>query len=640
MASKKISDPARTQLRDSLVAIEEGRRGAAVDSARELAAGGERTTRFVGARLLYLLRSYQEALDTLRDHLSSRPDDGYAHRLQFSMLKRLRFEQEAGPALDALLKVADDATVRQAAVLHYQGMGRPDLALRHLERVLERSANDPGTYRLQLNVAVEAGDAVAARRGARRALDLAPASWLEIVDRSIEIGLFDLAEREAVKRESLPEGRALLAQLAVYRGDWSNAIAHATAALELDHDNERAVTALVAATVATGDLVRAELELSRFSGEAGPALRTWHAEILRRKGDFEQARDVLARVQNDFSNYLAAKLVWVLVKGELDDEEWATTSAYDGLLEGQLQALGLELTIENEGMREADLRLAAAEALDRMAGNRSPFPSIVVGGELRAVRIPSSPRNRGRDVQHRACWVGIDQIKQEIVAELDRIGPHPIAECYDAELYLWSGDYEVAREKFEDILRRLRRTVWGWIGLGASQTLLGDPERGLATLDEGVREMGWRGATVPIYRGEALYRLGRLDEAAAELREAADNQPSRFAAWVLRVLVEEERGNPDARDRCFDHLEHNASALLSDAARSCAIEGWWPAAPSAEVKVRVAQECLHLMRGNRSSSCSFWFAPDTEIVRSVVYGRPVTSPKWEAYEQRSLRELT
>ncbi len=639
MSGKKVSGPTSAKLRDCLVAIEEKRRAAATELARELAADAEQSTRLVGARLLYLLRCYQEALDTLRDHLRARPDDAYAHRLHFSMLKRLRFEQEAGPALEALLKVADDVTLQRAAITHYQGMGRLDVALRHLDTVLERGRDEAGAYRLQLTIAADAGDAETARRAATRALDLAPEAWIEVVDRALEIGLFDLVAREAENHASLPEGRALLGQLAAYRGEWSAAIDHATAALQLDPDSERAVTVMVAASVASGDLERAESALSRYRGDAGLALRTWHAEILRRRGDFEQARDILTRVQNDFSNYFAAKLVWVLVKGELDTEEWATTSAYDGLLEGQLQALGIELAIEEGMLRESDLRTAASEALDQMAGNRSPFPSVVRDGELRAVRIPSCPRNRLRDVQHLACWLGVERTKAATVDELTRVGEHPIAECYEAELYLWSGNYDIAREKFEGILDRLRRTVWAWIGLGASKTLLGDPEGGLATLDEGVQEMGWRGATLPIYRGEALYRLGRLDEASPELREAAESQPNRVSAWVLRALVEHERGNGDERDRCFDHLDNNASALLSDAADACGIDGWWPAKPSVEVQIRIAQKCLDLMRGNRSSSCSFWFAPGTEIVRSTVYGRPATSPKWEAHEMRMLREM-
>lgn len=634
-----LSEAARTGLSDCLAAIENGHRDAALRAARDLATDQERATRFVGSRLLYLLRCYPEALASLADHLGSHQDDEYGRRLHFAMLKRLGFDQEAGVALRALLRVADDPVVHHAAAMYFQSMGRHDVALLHLEKVLERDRNDAGSHRLRLDVAVKAGDAAVARAAAERALALAPDTWREVVDRSLEIGLYDVVEREARKRRDHPDGRAILALLAAYRGEWDEAVALANEALQADESCEPAVTARVAAAVSRGDLDGADRDLQRFRGRPSLALRTWQAELLRRRGQHERAREVLTGVQNDFSDYLAAKLVAIQVKGEVEDQEWVTSTAYDGVLEGQLQALGIELPMENDRVRETELRAAAREALARMAGNLSPFPSVPRNGELQAVRVPKGPRARARDAQHLACWIGIEAAKKVTAAELERIGPHPIAQCYAAELDLWSGAYQIAEEQFADILGKQRRTVWGWIGLGASQTLGGDPERGLATLDEGIREMGWRGATVPIYRGEALYRLGRLDEAAEELREAAESQPGRVSAWVLRLLVEHERGDTEQRDRCFDHLDRNASALLCDAAGACGIDGWWPGAATLETRLSVARKCLDLMRGNRSSSCSLWFAPDGDTVRSVVYGRPVTSAQWEAREIRALRDL-
>jgi tetratricopeptide (TPR) repeat protein len=637
---QRISAAARARLTDCLGAIDNGRRELAVSLARELAADQEPTTRFVGARLLYLLRCYPEALASLEEHLSSFPEDAYGRRLHFAMLNRLGFDQEAGVALRALLRTADDPKVHHAAAMYFQSMGRADIALQHLERVLERNRSDAGSCRLQLDIAVKAGDSATARAAAERALDLEPERWREIVDRSLEIGLYDLAEREARNRGDLPEGRAILALLAAYRGEWNEAVDLASAALQADPGCAHAVTARVAAAVSRGDLETAEREIERFRGRPSLALRTWRAELLRRRHEYERARDILTGVQNDFSDYLAAKLVSILVKGAIEDQEWVTSTAYDGVLEGQLEALGIELAMENDRVRETELRAAAGEALARMAGNLSPFPSVPRNGELHRIQIPKAPRARARDAQHLAGWLGVEEAEKITAAEIERIGPHPIAECYRAELSLWSGAYQIAEARFEDILRKQRRTVWGWIGLGASQTLGGDPERGLASLDEGIREMGWRGATIPIYRGEALYRLGRLDEAAEELREAAESQPGRISAWVLRVLVEHERANAGERDRCFDHLDRNASALLCDAAGACGIDGWWPAAPTVETRFSVARKCLELMRGNRSSSCPLWFAPGSDTVRTVIYGRPVTSPQWEAREISALRDLS
>ena len=633
------SNTATASVIDCLDHIGDGDRTAAVALALDLAGDDKRTIRFLGVRLLYLLRLYEEALQSLREHLVENRDDAYATRLHFSMLKRLRFEQEAETALGDLLQVADDVAIREAAVLHYRGTGRPDLAIQHSQHVIRVKSEHAGSFRMHLALAAEAHDLDGARQAATRALQLEPQRWLEVIGTLLEIGLYDSTEREARKRLDSTEARAVLGEIALYRGDLKAATEHAAAALEAASDCERAVTVLVGAAVLAGDLERADRELANWPHDRGPTLKTWHAELLLRRGELEAAQDLLTKVQNDVPNYLAAKLIGVLVKDQRDGEEWATSSAFDGLLEGQIQALGVELTIADDRVDAEQLRTATTQALQRLSGNRTPFPSIVDGGELRRVLIPASPRHRAREAQHRAPWLGLGATIEHTGAELARIGSHPIGECYAAELDLWSGDYVTAENKFQEILRRVQRTVWAWIGLGASQILLGRPDEGLESIDQGVRTVGFKGATVAIYRGEALYRLGRHEEAEAELAEACRTQPGRMSAWVLRVLVSEALGLADERDKAFGHLDTHASALLSDTARDCGVEGWWPGRATPATQLRIAEHSLELMRGNRSSSCSFWFAPGEETVRSVIYRRPVTSPGWETSEIDNLRRF-
>lgn len=640
IAPPPLSAAARADLRACLAAIDRRERAAAVALARSLASAAERSARFAGVRLLYLLRLYQEAIDSLREHLGSNAEDLYARRLLYSLLKRLRFEQEADAVLGNLLQMADDARVHEAAALHYQGKGEPRAALKHLERVIRAKADAGRHYLTQLTLAIRAGDLYTARRAAADALQREPARWLEIVDRLLEAGFFDMVESEAKRRADDPEAGAVLAEIALFRGSWSEAYEQASSAHRRAPDCERAMVAMLGASVMSGDLDRAEQDLRRWTGASGPTLRTWLSELLWRRGDLEGARRELNRIQNEIRDYMAAKLLWVLVKGKLDDERYVTTTAYDGLLEGQLQAYGIEPRIEKGVLDSNELRAAATEILERMLGNRSPFPSVVSDGRLVPIRIPPSPRHRAAEVQHRARYVGLDRVKEEIVAELARIGPHPIAECYEAELYLWSGDYDIARAKFEKILAAASQTTWAWIGLGASQTLLGDAAAGLRSLDEGVKVMGWRGATLPVYRGEAMLRLGRLDDAAAELAEACEMQPGRVGAWALRFLTEHARGNAEQCDAIFAHLDAAAPALLSDAARAAGIEGWWQGPPpSPETQLRLVEQSLALMRGNRSSTCPIWIAPETGAARSYLHQRPVTTAAWEASERRSLAEL-
>lgn len=639
MAREVLAPAERRLVRDCIDAIDAGNRTAAVAAARQLAGAAESAARSVGARLLFLLRLYQESLDTLRDWTAAHPDDDYPRRLHFSLLKRLHFEEEAEVALDELLRRGGDPTLWLAAAEHYRSTERPREALAQLEHALEQTSDEAALRRRQLQLAVEAGDAAAARRAAERTLELDAASWSGVVEQMLRVGLFEDAEREAERHADDPRATAVLAQLALFRGDTERAYERAAAALEQDAGSESAIAVMVGAALLDGDLERAESAIAQLRGTPGPALRTWRADLLRRRGDLEAARRELTQLQNDVTGYFAAKLLWVLVKNEIEAEPFPNTLAYDGLLEGQLAALGLEVVTDRGHASGAELCAASEAGLARMAGNRTPFPSVVEDGRLRLLDVPPSPRHRVREIQHMSPWLGLARTAERLSEELARLGDHPIARCYAAEMDLWAGEYERARREFEAILAAAPRTTWAWIGLGASQVLLGDPTTGLNTLDEGVRVMGWRGATLPVYRGEALLRIGRLDEAAEELAEACAVHPSRVAAWTLRLVAAGARGRSDEQEEWFDHLERMAPALLADAARDAGIEAWWPGRPSAAIQLSLAERALTLMRGNRSSSCAFWLAPGTDIVRAVLHQRPPTSPDWEAHEKRALLRL-
>lgn len=638
MARELLSPAERRLVRDCIDAIEAGNRTAAVTAARQLAGAGELAARSAGARLLFLLRLYQESLDALRAWIEAHPDDDYPRRLHFSLLKKLHFEEEAEAALGELLRRGGDPTLWLAAAEHYRSTERPREALAQLERAIATS-EDAAMRRRQLQLAVEAGDAATARRAAERVLELDPASWSGVVEQMLRIGLFAETEREAERHADDPRATAVLAQLDLFRGDTERAYERAAMALANDPGSEPAITVMVGASLLDGDLERAEAAIAHLKGAPGPALRTWRADLLRRRGDLEAARRELTQLQNDVTGYFAAKLLWVLVKNEIEAEPFPNTLAYDGLLEGQLAALGLEIATDKGHASGIELCAASEAGLARMAGNRTPFPSVVEDGRLRLLDVPPSPRHRVREIQHMSPWLGLACTAERLTAELARIGDHPIARCYAAEMDLWAGNYETARREFEAILAAAPRTTWAWIGLGASQVLLGDPTTGLNTLDEGVRVMGWRGATLPVYRGEALLRIGRLDEAAEELAEACTVHPSRVSAWTLRLVTAAARGRGDEQEQWFDHLERMAPALLADAARDAGIEAWWPGRPSTATQLSLAERALSLMRGNRSSSCAFWLAPGTDTVRAVLHQRPPTSPDWEAHEKRALLRL-
>lgn len=640
MSEGALSPATREALRRALQAIAAGQRAEAVAVARALAGDADRGALLIGARLLFLLRLYDEALAALRRRLAADDGDQFVRRLQFAWLKRLHFEADAEAALAAWLRDHGDLHAHKAALVHYETTDRPAAALQHMDATLDSDPSAADRYRAQVRLAARAGDVAAARRAAEQALRRDPDRWLEVVESLLQLGCYDVVEQEAARRRPAPPAEALLAELALFRGRWDDAYAQAAAARQRDGDCQRALTVMVAAALLAGDLERAERDLAQWQGAISPALGCWRAELWFRRGDAQRAFDELSRVQNEVADYLAAKLMSVVVKGAIAPEPMATSTVFDGLLEGQMQALGVEVVWAQGRISGEALQACAARGLAILGGNRTPYPSIAGDdGSLRRVQVPASVRHRVRVIQHRAPWLGLDETRAALRAELARIGPHPIAECYAAEIDLWSGDYAAARAAFEDILRRAPRTTWAWIGLGASLVCLDDPASGLRTLDEGIRTMGWRGATLPVYRGEALFRLGQLDEAAAELDEACARHPGRVAAWLLRLLVADARGDGTGRDAAFAHLDLVAAPLLADAARAAGVDGWWPRPAAAAVQVAVATQALAAMRGNRSSSCGLWMAPGAATVRALAPHRPTSPPQWERQEQQRLLAL-
>ena len=635
-----LPSAAQARIRRWLAAIAAGD-PAARGYARELAGDEDRGAAMVAARALFLVRLYPDALAALDRWIAKHPTDGYAHRLRYSFLERLGFQEERAAVLEDLLEVADDRRVHEAAALCFGAQHRPADVMVHVERAL---AEEPGAFALRtmaIDAAVEMKDVLHVERAASRALGI-DAERSAGYDGLLALGCFREAERLAESRPKSPLAIAVRAELAAFRGEWEAAYALAREALELDRGCARATTVALAASVGAGELGRAERELARREGELEPAARVWRAELLLARGELDRAAAELAVVRDAVPDYVAAKLLWVLVRGAQKNERDVAGAGYEGLLEGQLGAFGVTLPTRDgalDGAVDAEaLRVAARDVLTRMAGNRTPSPSVLEDGALRRVHVPPSARHRVRRLQHLAAHLGLARARTLVDEALAEIGPHPVAECYAAELDLWAGDYERARARFADIIARAERTTWAWIGLGASHTLAGRPEVGLRLLDEGVAVVGRRGASLPAYRGEALLRLGRFDEAATELARAIEAHPTRISAWLLSILVAAARGDDDAREHAFTHL-HRAGGLLADAIAAAGIDGGWPGRLAPSDQVRAAEAALSLMRGNRASSCPLWAAPTTGAMRSVIAGRVVETDAWVADELRALERL-
>lgn len=581
----------------------------------------------LAARLRFLMRDYDAAL-ALLDRTSQRhPAATYPVKLGYSLAARVRFEEEAGRWLARVLERApSDRRARMAAVLRHREAGRLEEARREAERGA-REHPSAAWHRMSAELAAATTDAAGARRAGRAALAREPDEWITIAEAYAEAGLFDELEVLLAARGDDPDALARRAELRLFAGALDQARSLAA----------RSADPRARLVEAAAEVLRGEAAPGLDALEDEPTVLTLRAERAWRAGALDEAARWLARARDTVPDYLAAKLLWVIVSVDQGRDIWRSITAHshEGLA-SQIASIGDDLAVP-DGASAEQLRAIAARALERLGGNRTPRPTRVSGGSLARVRVPPSPRHRARRLQHRAPHLGIAATARAMDEAFAEHPPDAVARCYRAELDLWRGDYATSGRAFEAILDVSAGTTWAWIGLAASRLLAGDAEDGLATLDEGTARLGKKGATVAVYRGEALWRLGRLDEASRELEEATSTRPSRIAAWVLRALVDDERGRREARDLAFAFLEENATALVSDAAREAGVEGWWPRPARPEDVRAVCDAALSLLRGSRSSSCVLWFAPGAEIVRHAIAGRPVTTERWERDERAALR---
>jgi tetratricopeptide (TPR) repeat protein len=165
-----------------------------------------------------------------------------------------------------------------------------------------------------------------------------------------------------------------------------------------------------------------------------------------------------------------------------------------------------------------------------------------------------------------------------------RVGHHPLFEIYRAEIELWVGEYAQAESIFREILRRDRRTLWAWIGLGGALMLQGDLERAQKIWAEGVAVTNFEGPTLFALRGECARRQGDVESARRDLEHAVREKPQRLSAHINLALLDGEPARlADAIRRC----EAFAPILMEELSGT----------PSERL-----EGVLRAMGGNRSSS--------------------------------------
>jgi tetratricopeptide (TPR) repeat protein len=617
-----LPSEARRSMRAALDAIE--RRDPSAARAAMDDAGTSGTTR---ARLLFLMRDYQAALDALC------PDDPVHLRMRFALERRLHFDQEAFETLRVLRERASPTDVRlfATAASFLMSIGEPEAAIEAHDahfRALALAKRRPSAneHHWRARCGVHAGNARVVESSAQAGHAADPSEWLKQARCLRDIGSYDALRAMLKEHAGDPDADAMLAELSLYAMDLEPARALAARALSRAPENRTAK--LVRAAVAVlGSSMDPALEADLAPPEGSVAQAVWRARLSMDRGRRDDARRDLAPALGATPGSFAARLYAALLGAEPDVARWS----HEGLLEGQLAVFGVELAERDGAVDGEAFRAAVREVLTSLGGNYTSYPSRRVGSGIERVVVPPSPRDRAIRAQHSIRVHGVEHSREALDRVIDALGLHPIARCYRAELALWLGRPEDARAELEAILARDERIRWAWVGLAGAAIALGDPRAALDILSRGGAKTG-PGPSHAIYECEALHALGERERAIAAARRACES-PTRASAWIFRCLLADELGLRDEALVCFAHLETFAGALLSDAARAIGIAPWWPCELADEHRRAVARSALGLMRGNRSSACAFWMAPK---VRSLVHV-PIAPEEWAKGEIAALR---
>lgn len=305
-----------------------------------------------------------------------------------------------------------------------------------------------------------------------------------------------------------------------------------------------------------------------------PEARVWRAEALlalgRTREALQEAERATSEAQRPLTAGHALRLLCLVAEGRTPPHRGARRELAHRLV------LGVGPTFVAE--------LQAARAA--WVGNRSEGLTWLREGRLVPAELPEDPRHAARRCQLLLHTRRISEARQAFDVLVERLGGDPLTRTYRGELALWVGDGAAAQADFAEAIRAEPQTVWAWIGLGASELLAGHAARALATWDEGVAVGGGPGPTMWVYRAEALRRLGRVDEAVADLRRALVTSPNRLGTWINLGLAEAERGRPEV-----------AEALLADLREQVLDLGPLPAPAVPALEALLAQ-----LGGNRSST--------------------------------------
>jgi len=434
-----------------------------------------------------------------------------------------------------------------------------------------------------------------------------------------QVGGLDAAD--ALLSQAADEPQALLerAERALWRGDHRHAEALARAAGDDPATSLGVRRILGAIAVLEGRFEAALTHLgqpgrgggddfgSDTAGLSGDyRLHLWRGEALLRLDRRPEAHRALTAASMASDGFLP--VAWVL-RLLLALREGRPLPGRDGELRGLLAAIAAAAdepgALRLIGDVEADTA-TLERALLLLAGNRSTTPTVRVADSLRRLGPLEGERRAAREALQRIRGGAEADALAALDAVVRRFPDHALPEAHRGELLLWLGRAAESRAALERAIAISAQTRWAYVGLAGVALLEHDPAAALAISAAGVQTMNLStGPAVYMVRGEALLRLGRLDEAIADLEQAVALSPGRLAAHIALALARQARGAPpDIVAAMHRALLARAPGLCSDAAHALGLPLWRhrDRPPEPAVMQAVLEQALRMMQGNRSAS--------------------------------------
>ncbi len=267
----------------------------------------------------------------------------------------------------------------------------------------------------------------------------------------------------------------------------------------------------------------------------------------------------------------------------------------------------------------AEVESILERSLEAMGGNRSPFhPTRVEGGKLKPLRVEAPPRTLVRDAQHAVRFGGYETARRRLDLLIERYPGWPQPWYYRAEILMWLGRYDEAREDLEIALSRkhsdpeIEHGYWHHIGLAGVHLMQGRPEIALRTIDRVRRRMiGSPAQPYYAWRGEILRALGRSEEARDALQEVCPPGGRRLGSWLTLAMVCHDLGETQRTRQILVQAAESAPSLMLDLARSPQVarslnrlqgQSGCDTLSDREVLELLAR-MTKALRGNRSASC-------------------------------------